>query len=449
MRNTFAHRMGIGCLVAGLVMGLWGVVAHEDHGDDRVIAEPASGMALVPAAPGLEPLDRVVRFWQQRADAGALDYLSRTELGFALLGRARESADPGDHEHAEAAFREALALNSSHVPARLGLARALAGQHRFRSAHGIATTILEEDQGSVAAMALAGDASLELGEYEAAADFYGELVVAERSAPVVSRLARLTWVEGRPTEAVALAAEALDLSESLALRPHEAAHYWFQLGHYRFAAGDSVGAVAALERALTIAPGHLGAAERLAFVYASTGNLVEAERLYLDLIATAPAADLHGAYADVLAARDDIEAAERHERLGLELARSTIDQHPAERRHLARFLTRRDPARAVELAQADLAERHDIGAHDTLAWALYQTRRYDEAARAIEPALAHGTKDASLLYHAGAIAAATGDLDSARRLVQEALALNPRFDPVEGPAASALLARLAGQSMGR
>ena len=55
-------------------------------------------------------------------------------------------------------------------------------------------------------------------------------------------------------------------------------------------------------------------------------------------------------------------------------------------------------------------------------------------------ALAFGTRDAKLLYHAGMIALALGDQAKARSLLVEALDLDPSFDPLAASRARAVLA---------
>ncbi len=57
-------------------------------------------------------------------------------------------------------------------------------------------------------------------------------------------------------------------------------------------------------------------------------------------------------------------------------------------------------------------------------------------------ALAFGTRDAKLLYHAGMIKAALGDAGQARTLLTEALELDPSFDPLQADVARAKLADL-------
>jgi hypothetical protein len=68
---------------------------------------------------------------------------------------------------------------------------------------------------------------------------------------------------------------------------------------------------------------------------------------------------------------------------------------------------------------------------DLLAWASYKAGRIADARRAAEAALAQGTEDARLFYHAGMIAAAAHDSVAARRLLGRALATNPRFSATQ------------------
>ena len=52
------------------------------------------------------------------------------------------------------------------------------------------------------------------------------------------------------------------------------------------------------------------------------------------------------------------------------------------------------------------------------------------------------TRDASISYHAGMIAAAAGETAQARRHLEEALAINPRWHPTQPAEARRLLERL-------
>ena len=79
-----------------------------------------------------------------------------------------------------------------------------------------------------------------------------------------------------------------------------------------------------------------------------------------------------------------------------------------------------------------------IGA-DALAWSALKAGKVREAQAAINEALRLGTQDAKLLYHAGMIAHAAGERDVARRHLERALKISPRFDPLQAEAARKLL----------
>lgn len=432
-------KLAIAALAVALVLGLGSALSRSADSDP---AATITQLDELDAGHGLAPLPEVIDVWQARVDQHPLDYLSRTQLGAALTAHASETADLDLYAAAQEVLRDALALNPRHTPARLGLARTMIAEHDFAAAADEARTVLASAPGSLPALALLGDATLELGEYEDAADAYNRLVTAERSPATVSRLARLRFALGDPSAAVGLASEALAGSQQLALRPAMAAFYWFQLGHYQFESGNVDLAIASYEAALALDPDNPGAGEELAFALASVGRLDEAAAAYEQLISAGPAADIHGLYADVLRGLgDDVGAAEQ-ERLGAALAAETLDRYPAERRHLAGFYLTRDPEVAVELAAADAATRNDVGALDTLAWALHNAGRTAEALDLIDEALAVGTRDAAILYHAGAIAAANGDPAAARSHIEDALALNPTFHPTEAADARRLLASL-------
>ncbi|MGK3999789.1 tetratricopeptide repeat protein [Sorangium sp. So ce1024] len=115
----------------------------------------------------------------------------------------------------------------------------------------------------------------------------------------------------------------------------------------------------------------------------------------------------------------------------------------SDRRTLARYYATKGLERdeALRLAAAERGVRADIYTEDAHAWALYRAGKLTEARAASDRALALGTRDARLLYHAGAIRIALGDLKEGERLVRAALALNPGFDMTGAAEAERLLAR--------
>jgi hypothetical protein len=96
----------------------------------------------------------------------------------------------------------------------------------------------------------------------------------------------------------------------------------------------------------------------------------------------------------------------------------------------------------VRRAGAELAVRGDVYGHDALAWALFNAGRLDEAAAEATAAMALGTPDPRIAYHAGLIAAARGERDVALPLLRLAVRGGAMLPPLQLERARAELASL-------
>ncbi|MBL8205257.1 MAG: tetratricopeptide repeat protein, partial [Blastocatellia bacterium] len=102
-------------------------------------------------------------------------------------------------------------------------------------------------------------------------------------------------------------------------------------------------------------------------------------------------------------------------------------------RTLALFLATRNESseKAFRLVQTELEARADVFTYDALAWALRATGKMTEAQEAIKKAMAEGTKDARLFFHAGTIAAQAGQKAEARQYFKQAYSIRQLLLPSE------------------
>ena len=225
------------------------------------------------------------------------------------------------------------------------------------------------------------------------------------------------------------------------------AWYEYQLGETLIATGDRAGAAEAYAAALAMEPRSHLARWGLARVAAADGDLDEAITQLSSAIDIVPLPDFLARRADLYrmrAATGDAKLEANDRKTVLAIAQLSGEAATVYDRALALYLagTGDDPVRALALAEAEIEIRKDVYGYDALAWALLANDRPEEAQTAIDNALAFGTRDAKVLYHAGMIAAARGDDARARELLTDALAIDASFDPYQATLAQARLADL-------
>ena len=415
--------------------------------------------AAPPAAPGpqvdapaleIEPLqplgeiDRAIDTWTANLERDDADFVAASQLAELYLARARLTADPADLNRAFDASVRALDVDPNLTAAQLLQAQVRLAQHDFDGSRADAQAILAAHPDLPQALATLGDAQLELGAYEAAAETYDRLAGTASGPAVLARQARLASIAGDLAGARTMATDALAAARATAdTKPTELAWYHTLSASLAFQAGDVAAAGAAYSTALESWPGSSAALAGLARVQAAEGATDEAIELYQRSVALVPNLDALAALGDLLAGAgrvDEANAAFAQVRAvaAVGAARGLAD------RQWALYLANHgeDPALAVEVAAADLDRRTDVYAHDAYAWALYAAGRLADADAAMQDARARGTEDTLLDYHAGMIAAALGRDDEASLLLEAALDRNPAFDPVHAPRAAATLAAL-------
>jgi tetratricopeptide (TPR) repeat protein len=98
---------------------------------------------------------------------------------------------------------------------------------------------------------------------------------------------------------------------------------------------------------------------------------------------------------------------------------------------------------ALEIAEREHATRKDIFTADIYAWCLYKNGKLAEAKNVMTEALRLKTNDARFYYHAAMIEKDSGNTKEAKRLLELALQINPRFDFIQAEKAKAALSEIS------
>jgi tetratricopeptide (TPR) repeat protein len=101
-----------------------------------------------------------------------------------------------------------------------------------------------------------------------------------------------------------------------------------------------------------------------------------------------------------------------------------------------------DPTQALALALSGYKATPTVRAADALGWVLHRLGRDAEARKRSDEALRLGSRDPLFRYHAGAIAAALGDVKTARTDLELALSTDPGFSATGAADARRILAGL-------
>jgi tetratricopeptide (TPR) repeat protein len=435
-------RLSILAIATAVIVGLsyfgWSAPSAQSSG---VSGSRSQGYAAVVDQ---HELQRLIAAYEDRVQThpNAADFAFLTQL---YLQRGRQTGDLQTYLQADHAITEALALDPTD-PGNLQLLATLRyTTHDFPAALDLARHMLTVNPGQVGALTVAGDAQLELGMYDGAADAYGKVAAGSPDAPAIEvRQARLDFIQGRIDQARQMAAKAETDAVASALGGPDLAYYETYRGQVELDTGHYDRAARYYRQALQEAPNYYIGLAGLGRALATQGHLDDAIAAYEKAVTIIPQPDFLAALGDLYTVKGDTRKAKlEYGTIDVIATLAKINQQ-VYNRLVALFYADHglQPAEALRLTQTELTVRHDVYGYDAYAWALYENRDYTQARDASDHALAQGTVDPKLLYHAGMIAKALGDTTRARADLARALAISPNFDPLQAPRARAALAEL-------
>lgn len=381
----------------------------------RVVLTPMSGDG---------PIDKEISGLQTKIKAAPKRTELLERLGWALVAKARLTSDPGFYNLAEEAGKAIRAALPDDAGAMLLLGHIYDAQHRFAEAEKIARGLTEQRE-FVFDYALLGDALMEQGKLGEAVEAYQKMVDLKPCLQTYSRVAHMRWLKGDLSGAIAAAR--LAVSAGSPREPEPSAWAYTRLASYQFQAGAVDNASTSVDLALQLAPGYAPALLMRGKLFMGGGKFEEAIAPLEQAVAISPLPDYFWTLSEALRASGKIAEATKVE---ANLAKSGAASDP---RTYSIFLStrREDASEALRLATEELEGRQDVFTYDALAWAQLGNREVSQAQENMRRALAEGTQDARLFYHAGAIAAAAGDSAGALEFLNKAHALEPLLLPSE------------------
>ncbi|HSE37087.1 MAG TPA: tetratricopeptide repeat protein, partial [Blastocatellia bacterium] len=364
------------------------------------------------------------------AESGVLE-----QLGWAYIKKARVSYDPGFYKLAEQCAICIESTRPDSPEALLLRGHVLDSLHQFKEAEAIARR-LSETRGAPFDYGLLGDTLMEQGRLNEAIQAYQKMIDLKPGPQAYTRVAHVRWLKGDLEGSIEMMRKA---AQAMSPRDAESAAWAYtRLALYELQAGSPKSAERACEIALGLQNDYAPALLARSRVLLAENRNAEAAQIMRQAARLNPLPEYQWLLAEALrAAGRDSEARAVEDKL----KRSGAGEDP---RTLALFLATRgqQPDLALTLIEQEKKARDDVFTLDALAWALAATGRANEASRPMQRALAEGTKDARLFYHAGSIAAMNGQKREARLLLNRAAAIKQMLLPSEREELSRALAKL-------
>lgn len=381
-------------------------------------------------APATDPdiRDKDIAFFEKRLREDPESATDRSRLALLFLSRARETGDFIDVQRAESLAVESLRLRASHNAGTYTiLASARLASHDFAGALAAARQLVATDPTSPSARALLGEVLLETGEYDEARALFESIEGHTSQLSVASRLARWYELTGRLERGRQVARYAARLARmDGGLSREQIAWFHMRAGDLAAKAGDLHEADSAYALGLRIFPGDyriLAAQARLSVL---TGDWRRAIHTGEQAIAVQLDPATLGVLADAWSALgDSAQAASYARAMSVSALKQPGPIHRAWGLYLVDHGEQTDDV--LRRVRKELKLRRDVYGYDLLAWTLH-ARGDDHAAwQAMTKALAQGTEDAQLAYHASEIARALGRTADAEGQRERMLAINPRY----------------------
>lgn len=393
-----------------------------------------SELPLTAIAPNPDrELEAALKFIEKAPDSAA----GYRQLAVLYIKRARETGDFSLNRKAEDAVSRALSVTPNDEASLKLRASLHLTFHRFAEGLELGNRLAKDYPDDSLVYGILTDANAQLGNYPAAVAAAQKAVDLKPNSNSYARVAYLRSLHGDHQGAVEMYKLAARTADP---RDNEAQSWCLtQLGQELWKNGKYQEAGKVFDEALAVLPGYHLALAGKGRLLASQGELDKAVQALAESARRFPATDTLILLSDIYAAQGNSLAAAEQREMFENGEKSLGDHYDAHR--IALYWADHDTNldQALEIARNDYAEVKDIYAADILAWCLYKKGRLNEAKSMISEAMRLKTRDARILYHAGMIELALENRTAARRLLRDAITLNPGFDIVQAERAGKAL----------
>jgi tetratricopeptide (TPR) repeat protein len=387
-----------------------------------------------------------VSFWETRLHSDPADFTAANRLASAYIQRGRETGDISDYTRAQSAVDASLKSLPGQNYTGYALKAYLENvRHDFATSLTSAQFAATQNTIDEYAPSVIGDDYIALGRYDDAFQTYSNLVQQFPDLSTFSRMAQIYEIRGDLPNAEGAWKNALELD--FGTNPETTAWAHTNYGTFLFNQNRLSDASAQYAEALVAYPGYIHALAGQANVAAATGDYDGSIALYKQVTTRQPLPQYVAALGDVYSVAGQADQATRQYALIAAIEQLYQSNGVNVDMQQALFLADHDqnPGDAVRQALAVReAQPGSIYTADAVAWALYKGGRATDALPYALAALAEGTRDARLFYHAGLIEKALGHTDAARSDLQTAVSINPHFSPLQAPITQQALSELGG-----
>lgn len=351
------------------------------------------------------------------------------DLAVAYVQRVRETADPSYYLQAEATLQKSFQITPDNLEGQKARLMISLGRREFAQALSLAKTLNKKTPDDVVLYGFIADAAIGLGDYrEAEEAAQWMLDMRPGNVPGLLRGARLRRLYGDAHGAKDFFSQAYQ--QMAPTQTEELAWTLTQMADLQLSTGDVDGAEQLLRSALQQFPNYYASLEELAKVQTARQHYSEAVELLRQRNQNFPTIASRFALAQALDRAGQTPEADGAYCDFVTTARPLIDASDNANEHLIFYYLGRgqNPSEALRIAGLEIARRHDVNTLDAYAWALCSNAQYEQAQKQIAAALAVGSREAQVFFHAGVIAAKLHDTVSAALYLRQSVELNPSSD---------------------